>query len=92
MLFGLFIIFVLLVLALFIWLFVLIGEMRERERDLHRYGNTYHKKWADALSREDELLNKVNNLENELAASQNAYLTLGRYIFENKEKLNNEED
>ena len=34
----------------------------------------------------------IARLKKQLDAAQNAYLTLGRYIFENKEKLNDEED
>lgn len=34
----------------------------------------------------------IARLSQQLDAAQNAYLTLGRYILENKEKLNDEED
>lgn len=34
----------------------------------------------------------IARLKQQLDAAQNAYLTLGRYIFENKERLNDEED
>ena len=34
----------------------------------------------------------IARLKKQLDAAQNAYLTLGRYILENKEKLNDEED
>lgn len=36
--------------------------------------------------------NSISKLNQQLEAAQNAYLTLGRYILENKEKLNNDED
>ena len=35
---------------------------------------------------------RIAELKQRLEAAQNAYLTLGRYILENKEKLNDEED
>ena len=40
----------------------------------------------------EEELKTIEELDRQLDAAQNAYLTLGRYILENKEKLNDEED
>ena len=40
----------------------------------------------------DEYAESIAILKQQLDAAQNAYLTLGRYIFENKGKLNDEED
>lgn len=39
----------------------------------------------------EEELKTIEELDRQLDAAQNAYLTLGRYIFENKEKLNEED-
>ena len=36
----------------------------------------------------DEELKTIEELDQQLDAAQNAYLTLGRYILENKDKLN----
>lgn len=36
----------------------------------------------------EEELKTIEELDQQLDAAQNAYLTLGRYIFENKDKLN----